>query len=152
MKYLVIFIMTFILFLLVYYFIYVRKARRTGRCPAEGNYLIRLYGLDIEKFSYRRFLLLLSIVVSLDIAIVATVITVFDKLIWEILFGVITIIPVIAISFTLLGKYYQKKQLKDNSKELLKEEKWINRQEKKKEYISSLFRIGKRGNNNDKRK
>ena len=116
---------------LIYYFYYVLFARRgKNRCPAEATYLIRLYKLDINKFSYRRYLLDVSFVTSVDISITAIVIFLFDKLIWQILFGLITIIPIIAISFTLLGKYYVKKQNKDNSKELEKEKRRNDRQDK----------------------
>ena len=131
MEYVVIFITTLVVFFLIYYFYYVLFARRgKNRCPAEATYLIRLYKLDINKFSYRRYLLDVSFVTSIDISITATVIFLFDKLIWQILFGLITIIPIIAISFTLLGKYYVKKQNKDNSKELEKEKRKNDRQDK----------------------
>ena len=35
-----------------------------------------------------------------------------------------------AISFIIVGKYYQYKQTKDNSRELRKENRWIERQDK----------------------
>ena len=130
MEYLVVFLVIFILFFVGYYIYYVMFARRNKKCPTEGTYLIRLYKLDINKFSYRKFLLHISLVTSIDLAITATVIYGFEKLIWQILFGLITIIPVVAISFILLGKYYQYKQTKDNSRELRKENRWIERQDK----------------------
>ena len=130
MKYLVVFLVIFILFFVGYYFYYVMFARRGKRCPTEGTYLIRLYKLDINKFSYKKFLLHISLLTSIDLAITATVIYGFEKLIWQILFGLITVIPVVAISFIIVGKYYQYKQTKDNSRELNRENKWIERQDK----------------------
>ena len=130
MKYLVVFLVVFILFFVGYYFYYVMFARRGKRCPTEGTYLIRLYKLDINKFSYKKFLLHISLLTSIDLAITATVIYGFEKLVWQILFGLITVIPVVAISFIIVGKYYQYKQTKDNSRELNRENKWIERQDK----------------------
>ena len=72
----------------------------------------------------------ISLLTSIDIAIVATVIFGFKELIWQILFGLITVIPVVAISFIITGKYYQNKQLKDNSKEIDRENRIIERQDK----------------------
>ena len=130
MKYLVVFLVIFILFFVGYYIYYVMFARRGKRCPTEGTYLIRLYKLDINKFSYKKFLLHISLLTSIDLAITATVIYGFEKLIWQILFGLITVIPVVAISFIIVGKYYQYKQTKDNSRELNRENRWIERQDK----------------------
>jgi len=130
MKYIVVFLVIFILFFAGYYIYYVMFARRGKKCPTEGTYLIRLYKLDINKFSYKKFLLHISLLTSIDLAITATVIYGFEKLIWQILFGLITVIPVVAISFIIVGKYYQYKQTKDNSRELNRENRWIERQDK----------------------
>ncbi len=130
MEYLAVFLVVFILFFVGYYCYYVMFARRDKKCPTEGTYLIRLYKLDINKFSYRKFMLHISLLTSIDIAIVATVIFGFKELIWQILFGLITVIPVVAISFIITGKYYQNKQLKDNSKEIDRENRIIERQDR----------------------
>ena len=159
MFYLQLFIGTFIFIVIIYYFYYILFSRRGRKCPTEATYIVKLYKLDINKFSYRKFLWHVACVSALDIAIVAVVVTIFDKMIWQILFGIITVLPVITISFTLLGKYYQKKQLKDNTKELLKEERKIKKQEKFEstlfddEHKFKLFRRKKKGKNkNDKHK
>ena len=143
MEYIVAFLVVFILFFIGYYCYYVMFARRGKRRPTEGTYLIRLYKLDINKFSYRKFMLHISLLTSIDIAIVATVIFGVKELIWQILFGLITVIPVVAISFIITGKYYQIKQTKDNSRELNKENRWIERQDK-------IFKKFKRKKGNDK--
>ena len=130
MEYLITFIIIFLLFFIGYYFYYVLFARRNKKCPVEGTYLIKLYKLNINKFSYRKFLFHITLATSIDLAITATIITIFDNLIWQILFGLITIIPVVAISFIIIGKFYQYKQSKDNTRELKREEKRNNRQDK----------------------
>ncbi len=131
MEYLVWFIISFILIDAIYSFFFIRKARRNKKIPAEAQYLIYRYHLDIEKFSYRKFLKIVGWVTSFDIALVATCIGVVDHVIWQILFGFVIVIPVAMLSFLLLGKYYQQKQLKDNTKELEKEKKYLAKKETK---------------------
>jgi len=135
-KYIITFILSYILIYLIYFFYYILVCKRDKRCPAEATYMIRLYKLDINKFSYRKFIKIISLVTSFDIALAVTVVSYFDKIVWQILFGLVVIIPIIIISFMTVGKHYAKKQLKDNSKELKREEKYLNRLEK----ISSKFK------------
>lgn len=130
MESLITFIMSYIVIMIIYYFYYIMFSKRGRHAPIESLYLIKLYNLDINKFSYRKFLKIVGLTTSLDVAIATTVVFNFDKLVWQILFAIITVIPVIVISFILVGKYYQKKQLRDNTKELERENKQIARQEK----------------------
>ena len=81
------------------------------------------FNLNIDLFSYRKFLTIVGLVVSLDISLVATFVPIIDGIVWQILFGFIIIIPVVVLSFMLIGAYYKKKQSLDNSKELEKEKK-----------------------------
>ena len=127
MEHIIWFIIDFILIFSIYYFMVIERLSydKRKKKPAEVSYMINLYKLDINKFSYRKFLLAISLVSSIDIAIVATVIPMFGGLIWQLAFGFIIIVPVIVISFMALGKYYQKKQTLDNKEELAKEQKFI---------------------------
>ena len=125
MEYIVWFIFGFILIFIIYYLVFIRKAKRKEKLPAEVQYLISLYKLDIKKFSYRKFLIAVGIVTSIDISLVASIVAVVKDITWQILFGFVAVVPVIVVSFMLLGKYYQNKQTKDNSKELDKEKKYL---------------------------
>ena len=126
------FIFDYVLIYLVYYFWFIRKAVRGEKVPSEANYLINLYNLDVNKFSYRKFINIVGLVTSFDVALAATLVAVIDsRVIWQILFGLVIIIPIIAITFMLLGEYYKKKQTKDNSKELEKEKKYLQKKMKK---------------------
>ncbi len=132
MEYVVWFLISFILIDIIYSFFFIRKSKREKKIPAEAQYLIYRYQLDIKKFSYQKFLKIVGLVTSFDIALVATCIGVIDSIIWQILVGFVIIIPIAIVSFLLLGKYYQKKQLKDNLKELEKEKKYLAKKETKK--------------------
>lgn len=118
MNYIYWFVGSFNLIFIIYYFIFIKGSRRNKKIPSEAQYLIYQYKLDISKFSYYRFIRVVGIVTSFDIALVATIVAKVDGTIWQILFGFVAVVPVIIITFMLLGKYYQKKQLLDNSKEL----------------------------------
>lgn len=115
----------FVLIFTLYYILFIRKAKRGVKTPSEVQYLINLYKLDTKKFSYKKFLVFVGLVTSFDTSLVATIVTVVDGIVWQILFGFIIVIPVMVISFTILGKYYKNKETKDNSKELEREKKYL---------------------------
>ena len=131
------FVFDYILILTIYYFMFIRRTVRGEKVPSEANYLIKLYDLDVNLFSYRKFIKVVGLVTSFDVALVATFVAVVDsRLLWQILFGIVGIVPVIIISFMLLGRFYKKKQTKDNSKELEKEKIYLEKlkiKEEKKE-------------------
>ena len=126
------FIFDYILVYCIYYVWFIRRTVRGEKVPSEANYLINLYNLDINRFSYRKFIKIVGLVTSFDVALVATLVAVIDsRVIWQILFSLIIIIPIIAITFMVLGKIYQNKQTKDNSRELEKEKKYLEMLRKK---------------------
>lgn len=127
MKYIIWFIFSFILIYIFYYVFFIKKTRRNIKTPVEAQYLIALYKLDVNKFSYYNFIKVVGLVTSLDIAFVATIVAKVGGVVWQILFGFVVVVPVIVISFMLLGKYYQKKQLCDNTEELRKEKEYFDK-------------------------
>ena len=105
------FIITFLIVYMIYYFASIRKAKKNKKkLPAEVEYLILCYQIDIKKIPYRNFLNTIAIVGSFDVALVATLVSLIDGIIWQLLFGFVFIIPIIVLSFTLVGKYYKKYQ------------------------------------------
>ena len=132
MRIIIWFILDFLLVFSIYYFIFIRKAIRNKKSPSEATLLINYFKLDINKFNYRKFIFNMSIVSSLDIALIATITTLLiNKVIYQIVIGFFICIPIIFLSYYLFGKYYQKKQLKDNHKEIEKEKKYNERRGKK---------------------
>jgi len=131
MEYILWFIFYSILIFILYYILFIRKTKRNVKVPAEAQYLISLYKLDVKKFSYRKFIILVGLVTSLDVALVALIVMQVEETVWQLLFGFVAVVPIIVISFMILGKYYQNKQNKDNSKELKKEKKYLEKIKKK---------------------
>ena len=131
MEYAIWFLVGFILVYVIYYILFIRKASRKGKKSSEVEYLIKLYKLDINKFSYYRFVRVVGVVSSIDIALISVIVAFTNELIWQLLFSFLIIFPIIIISFMLLGKYYKNKQTKDNTKELEKEKKILEKLEAK---------------------
>ena len=135
------FILTTIVTYIVYYLFIIRKYDATGKrivkekktkkksiekvktkkkkeidqakYPAEVELFIYKYKIDLKKINFRGMLKLLGFVCSLDIAFIVTVLSFIKTDNTMILLGVgaLLVIPVILISFSLLGKYFKKKGL-----------------------------------------
>ena len=129
------FIFSFIFVYIIYYFLFIKRSKRKDKIPSEAQYLINLYKLDIKKFSYHKFMMLIGIIVSLDVSLATTIVTVVNGFVWQLAFGFLAVVPITVISFMLIGKYYQSKQKKDNSKELAKEKKYLEKLKKKEEKL-----------------
>lgn len=89
----------------------VKKARRNSKkVPIEVQYLLVQYNLDTKNFRYKQFMNTVALVASFDISLVATIVFHIEGFIWQLLFGFIFLVPVILLSFMLVGKYYQNKK------------------------------------------
>lgn len=94
-----------------------KKEHDVAKYPAEVELFIYRYKVDIKKINFRGMLKLLGFVCSLDIAFIVTVISFINTDNMYILLGVgaLLVIPVILISFSLLGRYFKKKGLTKNA-------------------------------------
>jgi hypothetical protein len=105
------FIGIFIVLYILFYLFMVKKARRNSKkVPVEVQYLLVLYNLDTKNFRYKQFMNTVALVASFDISLVATIVFHIEGFIWQLLFGFIFLVPVILLSFMLVGKYYQNKK------------------------------------------
>ena len=113
LEYLLVFVAVFI----VNYLLFVRKNKRfnKNKTPIELLYLIRVYDLDIKKIKYKKFVWIYSLINTFIISTVYILITyLLDKLIMQIIIGVILLVLFIIICYGLLGRYYIKKEGKKN--------------------------------------
>ena len=112
------FLGTFIIIYLFYLFTYVigkKKKYNKEKVPIELGYLIRKYRLDVNKVNYKKIMNQIGIVSAFDIAFTATFMFMFVKNIYlSIILGAVMIIPLIIISFNILGSIYKKKGLVKN--------------------------------------
>lgn len=133
MKEIIYFILTFLIIYMIYYFASIRKVKKNKKkIPVEIQYLILCYHIDIKKIPYLNFMNTVAIVGSFDIALVATLVSLIDGIIWQLLFGFVFVVPVIVISFMLVGKYYKNYQ-ENNIVEKIEKVKPQNKNKKKKE-------------------
>jgi len=116
---LLLFLTSFIIVFLLYRLIVVKKAKRKKKPkePIEVTYLVNKYRIDLEKVNYKRLLNVISLVSSLDIAIVVTIILLFKNFYVEIIVGFVSTVIIILISYHLVYLVYKKKgMIKDEHK------------------------------------
>ena len=107
------FIGTFLVVYLFYLFHYVigkKKKYDSRKAPQELLFLLRKYKLDIKKINYKKIMNQIGLICAFDIAFTSTFMFTFVKNIYlSILIGALMLIPLIIITFDLLGKFYIKK-------------------------------------------
>ena len=111
-----VFILTFIFVFIIYQLFLVRKCKkdRKRKQPVEVQYLVNRYKLDLEKLNYKRLLNVISLISSLDIALVVTVISLWDSFLTQIIIGFISAILIILVTYSILGYFYKKKGMTKN--------------------------------------
>lgn len=83
------------------------------KIPTEVEILIALYHLDLSKINYKKLLHIVGITCALDIGLIIGIIGYVptDNIYIKLLVGGVLIIPIILISFAILGNYFKKKGL-----------------------------------------
>lgn len=131
MEQIILFVITFLIVYVIYYFVTIRKELKKEKrkshpeknqkskrkknkidheaIPVEVEYLRLRYQIDFKEISYRKLLYTIAFVSALDMSIVVTLISFIPGFIWQMLVGFVLLLPMIAISFHFIGKYYQKK-------------------------------------------
>lgn len=86
--------------------------------PTEVEILINRYHVDLSKINYKKLLKIVGLTCSIDIGLVVSIIfnLPLDNTIISILIGGLLSIPVILISYSILGKILKKKGLVKNEK------------------------------------
>jgi len=86
--------------------------------PTEVEILINRYHVDLSKINYKKLLKIVGLTCSIDIGLVVSIIfnLPIDNTIISILIGGLLSIPVILISYSILGKILKKKGLVKNEK------------------------------------
>ena len=111
------YLLVFLLIFIVHYFMSVRKNKKynKNKIPLELLYLVKIYNLDIKKINYRGFIWISSLINTFIITTVYIIISyLLEKLIFQIIVGIVLLILFIIICYGLLGRYYMKKEGKKN--------------------------------------
>lgn len=112
----ILFVLTFIFVLIIYEIFVVSKTKKrkakgedNNREPIEIVYLSKRYNIDLDKVNYNQLLQIISLVSSLDIAIVVSFIMIPKNFILAILIGFVSCIGSIILSYHLVYLFYKKK-------------------------------------------
>lgn len=109
------FILTFVVVYLIYYFVIIRKNKvfDPNRVPVEVNLILMRHKIDMKKIDYRKMLCLISLVTSLDIALIVTLVfRVIDNVYLGILCSLLIVVPISLIGYSMIGRYFEKNSLK----------------------------------------
>ena len=81
------------------------------KIPTEVELLLYKYNLDMAKMNYKKLLKMIGSVCAFDIAFILTIIFAIptNNIYIELIVGALLIIPVILISYSILGNYLKKK-------------------------------------------
>ena len=118
---LVLFLMCFVLVLIIYEIFVVKKAKKNAdskdkKYPVEVKLLIDKYNLDMKKINYNQLLQIVAIVSSFDIALIVSAVMIFEGYILQLIGSIVIVIPVVLVSYHLVGLFYKKKGMIKNGK------------------------------------
>lgn len=93
-----------------------KKEFDQAKYPVEVELFIYKYKIDLKKVNFRKMVKTIGFVCSIDIAFIMTVLNYIntDNTLILLVIGALMVIPVILISYSLLGKYFKKKGLTKN--------------------------------------
>lgn len=91
----------------------VKEEKEDIKIPTEVEILIAKYHIDLSKINYKKLLKIVGMTCSIDIGLIFTIVNLIpiDNIYVQLIIGIILIIPVILMSYALLGKYFTKKGL-----------------------------------------
>lgn len=112
MKYILLFIASFLVIYLVYFLIVVKREKGLDafKKGKQVMFFKNAYNLNLQKLNYRNFANSLSFVNAFIVALTVTVVEFVDGYVFKLLLGFIILIPLILICYYILGKFYKKKE------------------------------------------
>lgn len=112
MKYIGLFIFSFLIVYLVYYLIVVRrdKGMEAFKKGKQVLFFKNAYNLDLKKLNYESFAKSLSFTNAFIVAFTVTIIEFIEGYVLKLLVGFVILIPLILVCYYILGKSYKKKE------------------------------------------
>ena len=114
---LLLFLLSFIFVFILYRIFVVPSAKKKykyknkGREPIEVTYLKNHYHFNMKKISYKRLLMIISLVSSFDISLIVSIIMLLNNFILEIVIGFIMSLIIIYVSYYFVYLFYKRKGL-----------------------------------------
>lgn len=110
----------FSVFFVICYFCYLFLMilrKKTNKFKAkkprvEEAFLMRKYNIDfkkIKKKEYRKFLHIISLTNSFILSLTLVIVNIVKSMFLKMLLSLVVLVPLILISYMIIGKYYQKK-------------------------------------------
>ncbi len=109
-------LLAFIIIRLYYGIFVIRKNKKynPNKPVSEVKILVKKYNIDMNKINYTNLLKTISLINSLDIALVIFWVSFIKRLNVQCLVAIVLIIPVIFISYEIFGNYLKQKGLIKN--------------------------------------
>ena len=111
MIYFIYFIIAFLLIYLFYFLTVILQKKRYEKFKKSNQfmYFVNKYKLDTTKINIKEFIYIISFTNSLIIAIAFIMTFLVENIILQLLIGLIVLIPLILVSYSLIGKYLKRK-------------------------------------------
>lgn len=105
------FIISFLIVYLFYLFTVILQTKRYDKFKKSNQvmYFVKKYKIDVNKLNMKKFTNILGLANSLIISIAFTATYLVDNLILQLLIGLIILIPLIFIFYSLIGNYLKRK-------------------------------------------
>ena len=113
MRYLCLFIITFILVMFYYYLIELRKVKKITKrgLPVELKLFLNMYNVDTKKEPYNSIMKKLIVIIACDTGVVLLITEFFSSIVVKLVVAIFCVLFLVIVSYRLLGFYYKKKGL-----------------------------------------
>ena len=113
MRYLCLFVITFILVIFYYYLIELKKVKKLTKkgLPVELKLFLNMYNIDTKKEPYNSIMKKLIVLIACDTGIMLLITEFFSSIVVKIAVAIPCVLFLLIISYKLLGFYYKKKGL-----------------------------------------
>ena len=105
------FVISFLIVYLFYLFTVILQTKRYDKFKKSNQvmYFVKKYKINVNKLNMKKFTNILGLTNSLIISIAFTTTYLVDNLILQLLIGLIVLIPLIFIFYSLIGNYLKRK-------------------------------------------
>ncbi len=115
-KVLIEFLVFFVICYLLYLFLMILRKKvnkfKSKKPRVEEAFLMGRYNIDFKKFKkkeYRKFLHIISLTNSFILSLTLVIVNIFKSVFLKMLLAFVVLVPLILISYIIIGKHYQKK-------------------------------------------
>ena len=105
------FIISFSIVYLFYLFTVILQTKRYDKFKKSNQvmYFVKKYKIDVNKLNMKKFTNILGLTNSLIISIAFTMTFLFENIFLQLLIGLVVLIPLIFVFYSLIGNYLKRK-------------------------------------------